>query len=326
MIRLKANTIAVVLLLVLFCCFPALAGQTGTGPRIRFLPKAVVKGPDILLGEVAEIRADEFIREELARISLGSSPDPGRTAALGKDRILSLLSSESLIPPDLGVMDIPARIYVKRASQKADRAMLQKVFQRFLADHYKGRNYKLKSFSVRGGKAWPQGELSFAPDTAHNPGSGGSLSLHVDVLVDGQKVDRINLRGRVAVYETFACAARPLKRGERIKREDVYFAEKDIFRVRGEYARTFEELANRMVMATVNRGDGFKLALLKASPLVRRGEVVKLVARKQNMVIETRGICKEDGYANQPVRVENLSSGKLIRGMVSPDAVVEVLF
>lgn len=304
---------------------PALAGETAGETRIRFYEKAVVKGDRILLGEVARIRADDFIKEEMASISLGASPKPGRSLSLSKSRIESLLGSEPLIHSDVR-LEIPKRIYVKRSGREPDRAELQKVFERFLSDYYSGKVYKLKSFSFRGTKAYPEGEMRFVPDTAHNPGADGNLSLHVDVMIDGKKADRINLRGRVAVYENFACARRALKRGDKIQRRDVYFAQKDIFRVRGEYARTFDELENKTVMSTVNKGDGFKLNLLKESPLILKGEVVKLVARKQNLLIETQGICREDGFVNKPVKVENLSSGKLVRGMVNPSAVVEVLF
>lgn len=292
---------------------------------IRVKPSASVLGPDILLGEIADIQAVDFLRHELSGISLGPSPNPGRTRMLEKDRILSILGSDRLVHKDIRI-DVPARVYVKRQSQTLEKKQLQKVFERFLKEHFPGKDYKLKSFSVKGLEPYPAGPVSFAFDPDSHPGTEGRVTVALDLFVGEEKVDRLILKGRVAVYEKVACARRSLKRGEKISPEDVCFISKNVFDLRGEVARTLPELENKIVRSGIRKGDSFNLSLLKESPLMKRGEVVKLVARKKHLTIETLGILAEDGYVNQVVRVENLSSGQPIRGRVTSDAVVEVLF
>jgi flagella basal body P-ring formation protein FlgA len=64
----------------------------------------------------------------------------------------------------------------------------------------------------------------------------------------------------------------------------------------------------------------------KRAPAIEKGAVIKLVAQKNRLSIITLGISKEDGYPGKHVTVQNLTSGKLVRGLVTADGTVEVVF
>ncbi|MCA1788113.1 MAG: hypothetical protein LC657_19235, partial [Desulfobacteraceae bacterium] len=51
----------------------------------------------ICLGEIAEIQADDFLRNDLAKIELGRSPRPGDLSQLDKQRIITLIQSQSYL-------------------------------------------------------------------------------------------------------------------------------------------------------------------------------------------------------------------------------------
>ena len=60
--------------------------------------------------------------------------------------------------------------------------------------------------------------------------------------------------------------------------------------------------------------------------MVQKGDIVTLVARNENMLIVTSAISKEDGFKNELIKVENLNSGKLVRGIVKEKYKVEVVY
>ena len=65
---------------------------------------------------------------------------------------------------------------------------------------------------------------------------------------------------------------------------------------------------------------------LVASRAVQRGQSVTLVANAGGMLIRMAGRAMNDGLVNQRVKVQNLSSGKIVEGVARSGQVVEIIF
>ena len=65
---------------------------------------------------------------------------------------------------------------------------------------------------------------------------------------------------------------------------------------------------------------------LVASKAVQRGQSVTLVADAGGMRVRMAGRALSDGLVNQRVKVQNLSSGKIVEGIARSEQVVEIIF
>jgi flagella basal body P-ring formation protein FlgA len=65
---------------------------------------------------------------------------------------------------------------------------------------------------------------------------------------------------------------------------------------------------------------------LVASKAVQRGQAVTLVANTGGMQVRMAGRALTDGLVNQRVKVQNLSSGKVVEGIARSEQVVEIIF
>jgi len=65
---------------------------------------------------------------------------------------------------------------------------------------------------------------------------------------------------------------------------------------------------------------------LVAAKAVQRGQSVTLVADVGGMSVRMAGKALSDGLINQRVRVENVSSGKIVEGIARSEQVVEIIF
>ncbi|MEA3172773.1 MAG: flagellar basal body P-ring formation protein FlgA, partial [Gammaproteobacteria bacterium] len=65
--------------------------------------------------------------------------------------------------------------------------------------------------------------------------------------------------------------------------------------------------------------------LLSAAKAVQRGQSVTLVADAGGMSIRMAGRAMSDGLINQRVKVQNLSSGKVVEGIARSEQVVEII-
>ena len=64
---------------------------------------------------------------------------------------------------------------------------------------------------------------------------------------------------------------------------------------------------------------------LVAAKAVQRGQSVTLMADAGGMSVRMAGRAMSDGLMNQRVRVENLSSGKIVEGIACSEQVVEII-
>ena len=66
--------------------------------------------------------------------------------------------------------------------------------------------------------------------------------------------------------------------------------------------------------------------IISSDPLIREGDFVSLSASGDGLLIVTTGVAREDGFRNDVIRIENLSSGKVVRGKVKEKSLVEVMY
>ena len=59
---------------------------------------------------------------------------------------------------------------------------------------------------------------------------------------------------------------------------------------------------------------------------MQRGQSVTLVADVGGMSVRMAGKVLSDGMVNQRVRVQNLSSGRIVEGIARSEQVVEIIF
>jgi flagella basal body P-ring formation protein FlgA len=286
---------------------------------------AEVISPVIYLGEIAKITAPDFFKEELTRIDLGKSPGAGRMKQLSGERVTAAINAMGLNDNDINIQ-VPKRVFVKRAGQDLDPSYVEKELEQFLSGFLPKDKFKLTAFSVRGIEPYPKGNLSLVFDKRYTPSDNGRLSVHAEVWVDGVKQDRLTVTGRLSQMKPVVVAATRLERGQTITPADVTLRDMDLFGQQPDVMTSVEQVNGMVITRTIDKGECVTRGEFKQAPAIEKGAVVKLVAQKNRLSIVTLGISKEDGYPGQPVTVQNLTSGKVVRGIVRADGTVEVVF
>ena len=300
-------------------------GSEDFQPRLRFQSSASVDGEEIRLGHIAQVQAPGFARQMLENISLGRSPKPGRVKTIAKRQILSCLRPHQDLIQDMGV-DIPEQIYVKRNSQKFTEKQIRFYLEDYMARAYKNKEIALDRLEIPESEQYPMGEITVAAAGPLRVNRDGRFSFSLEVFVGGQREDRIRVAGRLAVYDTVPVASRRLSRGDVLSPDQVEFIRKNIVSLHGETPGRLDGLSDKALTRDIKRGEVVRSDWLKPVPLIRKGQVVTLLAQKDSIVIRTAGVSREDGLRDDLIEVENVRSGKLVRGLVRRAAVVEVIY
>lgn len=117
---------------------------------------------------------------------------------------------------------------------------------------------------------------------------------------------------------------RPLARRARVELADV---EPQVRRLPGS-ASTFVNdaatLQGHRLKRSLPVGTALTVDMLQPDVLVRRGQQVTLIAANSSVQIRAQGLALTEGAASERVRVQNVSSLKVVEGVVESDGVVRV--
>jgi flagella basal body P-ring formation protein FlgA len=141
--------------------------------------------------------------------------------------------------------------------------------------------------------------------------SGASWHLYVPVRIVGTA--------------TAAVTAHALVTGSVLTVADVTIEERDLTQLPPGYFDEASTVVGLTVARPVAGGAVLTNQQLLGIRAVQRGQTVTLIADAGGMSVRMAGRAMSDGLINQRVRVENLSSGKIVEGIARSQQVVEIV-
>lgn len=129
---------------------------------------------------------------------------------------------------------------------------------------------------------------------------------------------------RAQISAMVAVAAAPLAPGQVLTAADMALERRDISAVADSSAE-IAALAGLSSRRTLRPGDLLRKSQLAAPLLVRRGEQVRIVARREQIEVSMSGEALDAGALDAQVRVRNNASGNLIRARVTAAGTVQPL-
>ncbi|MEW6749570.1 MAG: flagellar basal body P-ring formation chaperone FlgA [Candidatus Latescibacterota bacterium] len=145
----------------------------------------------------------------------------------------------------------------------------------------------------------------------------GPTVLRVAFVVAGSVERQICVTVDVRTFRRVLVARRGAARGEGVGADLVELAERD---VTGARSRPFTEVAQVLGKRTrraLQPGDLVTADHLEAVPVVRRGAAVQLVVQTARLQVSSLGEALEDGGVGERIRVRNVDSGRVVRGVVA---------
>ena len=280
----------------------------------------------VFLKDVADIYANDFLVQELGKIELGTSPFPGRIKLFSKLSIVSTIEKQRYLPKNVTIESEP-RIYVKRLSQNVKKEDIKQFVEQCLTSFYKYQNYEFINFEVKGLETYPKGKIDFFLNGNCEPDKKGKFNFGLDIIVEKEKVDTIRVYALIAVYDEVLFVNKSFKRGDSIQKEDTYKKRENIFEFSGNYIKNFDEIEYKILKSRIKKNGYLKAQFFEDPPLIKKGDIVNIVANKSpNLKIVAPGVSKENGFFNDVIKVENLNTGKYIRGIVKSRLKVLVLY
>lgn len=308
-----------------FFFFAVVMAIPANATEITFYSKVQVYGPEILLGDIAKITAPEAQQNLIARIAVSASPNAGKTKSLSGSTIISALRHNAMLKG--ASWKGQENILVFRATMTLAKEKLHQIITKYLHDNLDklpNAEIKFTSFRAPAELNLPKGELSWKVIPS-NPDIISSSSFSILFKVNGKQAENCTVRGKLEAMAPVVTVSVKVNRGDIITPDQVVLIQKDVTRLEQPYF-DLEEVIGKQAKRTLTAGKVLEQRYLQSAPVIRKGEMVKILATKGNLRLETNGLARANGQTGEVIRVQNINSNKLIHCRVDGPGRVSVEF
>lgn len=292
---------------------------------VQFQANATVTGSRIVLGDIATIRYGGELTQPLSQLPVASSPAPGKTKELYTPSVINSLRNRKEVV-DVDWQGSPT-INVQRLATTISKTQIESILGRFLqenSDRLPKAEIRLTILRSPEEVIVPAGTLSWKV-TPSKAAIFGSSSFSIAFNVDGRSAGNCIVRVRLVALGEVAVAATSLRKGEILSPSSIRLEKRDL----GDLDEPFTETGDLLGLEaakTISAGTVLDHDNITAPSIIRRGEMVTIIARRGPMQLTTKGLAKADGHRGQMIKVKNISSNKMIYCRVDRPGVVSVEF
>lgn len=136
---------------------------------------------------------------------------------------------------------------------------------------------------------------------------------------------RLNVTIKSAVTLPVLVATRTIGRNESLSRASLNVETRTISRQDDFYTQEDQALELETTRR-IRAGQIVNPTYLSSPPLIEKGNQVLIIASKEGFSASTKGVALEQGKKGQQIKVENISSGKVIRAVVTGSNQVHTQF
>ncbi len=240
--------------------------------------------------------------------------------------ILFFASLTALLPWPVGAGE--TRDSSRQDGQSVSETQLRDAFTRYLCAHLgkPASDVVVSKFKVSENPTVPAGPVTLQIFQKERGSLVGLVRLAAMVKVNGVVRQEVTLSGWVDVFESAVCTARPLKKGEILKKDDLYLTRENVSRLRGQAVTDVGKAVGWMVRHSVRQNTCLMEWMLEKAPVLDKGAVVTILAEMGGLRVSVRGVALERGYPGEMVKVQSSMSQKAILARVIDSSNVMVEF
>jgi flagellar basal body P-ring formation protein FlgA len=284
---------------------------------------------EIRLGDISRVTGDDpILVQKLRRIAIGTTPLPGKSRSLDEARIKIRLKQSGVDASQIA-LNVPQNAEVVRGVAYLSEETLREAVLAYIRGSAPLESGKVNVKEIRVDKVvqLPKGVVNLSVEQPRNRDLSGKVPLGVNIYVNGELERKVWAVADIEVLREVIVAKRPLGRYHEITEDDVEIREMDAARLPSGTLVDVGDLLGKRTRRNIHVNTVLRADMVEFPPLVKRGDVVAVIAESKGLRITVLGIVKErEGREGERILVENLDSKKRIYSQVVDAKTVRVDF
>lgn len=321
---------AIIIFLLVFFGIPEIIREIDAADltRISILPNVQINGEDILLGKIAGIEGhDPLLVQKLSSIVVARAPLPGESRTLGKKTFKLRLKQNGINLSQLA-LQIPAKVvvtrnYIQISREKIKMLVSDYIQKNIIKDNADG---SIKDIQVADSLQLPNGRITFKVIPPRNRDLLGKIPFSVHFDVNGKFYKRVWATATVEVLAEVVITKKPLGRHKPITEDDIELLKMDLAKLPSGVITDPEAVLGKRTKRAIGAKTVLRADQVELPPLVKRGDVVVIIAESSGLKITAMGQVKKKGRLGESIPVMNYDSKKILYGRVLDSSTVKVEF
>jgi flagella basal body P-ring formation protein FlgA len=295
---------------------------------IRVRDRVEIDGDEVLLGQIAEIQgSDVQLIRNLKDILIGKAPLPGKSRQYAQSHLMMRLKQYQI---DLSkiILETPELIEVSRSCIKIQKQKIEEIVSGFLLRNipHENKNIRIKEIQVPEEVVLSGGQISYKVIAAENQPLRGKCSVAVEFSVNGYDQKKIWATVTIEVLGPVVVTRKPLGRYKPIDEDDIELKTMDLSDLPDDVITDPEAVIGKRTTRAIGAQVPLRTDTVELPPLVKRGDLVVIIAESKGLKITTRGQVKKKGRLGEQIPVVNLDSNKVLYARVIDANTVKVDF
>ena len=319
-----------IIALLAFVLLPATAGHIFASDltRVHILEKVQIDDEKILLSDIAKIEGgDPLLIQKLSGLELGRAPLPGNSRNIAEGTIKTRLKQNGIdlagltlhIPPSIEV----SRSFIEVGPEKIKGLVSDYISKNLLSGN---SNASIKSIQVSDSLRLPGGRITYGVKAPRNREMVGQVPFAVNFDVNGRLYKRVWATVTIEVLAEVVITKKPLGRHKPITEDDITVVRMDLAKVPSDVITDPEAVLGKRTSRAIGSKTVLRANLVEFPPLVRRGDVVVIVAETQGLKVTALGEVKKKGALGDRIPVMNFESKKVLHARVLDSNTVKIDF
>ncbi len=293
---------------------------------VRLLDQATVAGPDITLGDVAQLAGDEkpFL-DRLGRMVLEQAAPVGSSVVLNRSAVNSALSREGYSTGAVVWEGSDACRVLTQVQDVSPDQLLEsaKLFIRVQTGE-DAKNLDIKLLSPTKSIKMPAGklEIHFRPSLIGQ--YEGVQILTAECSTDGHAGRVIPVRLNTQIFRLVVVTKKEVRKGEKFTNANIGFDRLPSDKVSKGTLQKLEDVLGRSAGMDLKAGTPVRFSEINDPPMIHRGEVVQGLVITGNVEISVSVRAQTDGRAGEEIVVENTDTHKVLRAKVLDENKVQI--
>ncbi|GMV99811.1 MAG: hypothetical protein AMXMBFR84_09500 [Candidatus Hydrogenedentota bacterium] len=305
-------------IIVLTWCVAALA----VADTVTVKPEAYVKGPSVLLGEIADIEGDNA--ETLSSVVIVQAALPG----VAKKFSASLVESRIRNAGFEGTVAISGspQITAHTLAQELSAETLTADLQRYIESEmpWEIDDAQITIDIPRQAVVIPEGDVQVQWTAGPLYRWIGPAAFRGDVIVDGDVKQTVQVRASVEAYEDVLIVINDVARGSMISAADISIEKRALSQLRPGTLTEPEEAVGQLAKSTLMAGAVLTNRQIMPRRLIKRNQAVNVETRVRGLSVRGRARAMGDGHAGDMIPLINPDTKAEFYGVVQADGSVLV--
>ena len=295
---------------------------------IRLLEKVEINAAMISLGAIAQIDGDDRqLIQSLKGVDIGKAPLPSRSRVIDIDYIRLRLKQNGFSLENFDLQS-SSPVEITRGHIEIDQQKIEKIVSHYLRTAVLRDNNiaQIKDLRVPERIILPRGQITYQVMAPRNTKYLGKIPLAVHFNVDGEFQKKIWTSATIEMFVDVVVAARPLRKHMTITEDVIELRQMDLAHLPADVITDPQSVLGKRARSTISAKTVLRTDLIELPPLVKRGDIVVIVAESKGLRITALGKAKRKGRLGERIPVENFDSKKILNAQVLDAKTVSIEF